>query len=50
MVTPIQRIPSLLGAGYYKQPKKHQAQAKKVPQTKVAALLKKDPAQTKTSK
>jgi len=44
------RIPALLGTGFYKQPQKHQAQAKKVPQTKVAALLKKDPAITKTSK
>lgn len=45
-----QPIPALLGTGYYKQPQKYQAQAKKVPQTKVAALLKKDPAITKTSK
>jgi len=45
-----QPIPALLGTGYYKQPQKHQAQVKKVPQTKVAALLKKDPAITKTSK
>jgi len=44
------RIPALLGSGFYKQPQKPQAQAKKVSQTKVAALLKKDPATTKTSK
>ena len=44
------RIPALLGTGYYKQPQKQQAPAKKVSQTKVAALLKKDPATTKTSK
>ena len=44
------RIPALLGTGFYKEPQKQQAQPKKVPQTKVAALLKKDSATTKTSK
>ena len=44
------RIPALLGTGYYKQPQKQQAQPKKVSQTKVAVLLKKEPATTKTSK
>lgn len=37
------RIPALLGTGYYKQPQVYQAPVKKVPTTKVAALLKKGP-------
>jgi hypothetical protein len=43
VVNRISRIPALLGTGYYKQPEIYQAPAKKVPQTKVAALLKKGP-------
>jgi hypothetical protein len=43
VVNRISRIPALLGTGYYKQPQVYQAPAKKVPPTKVAALLKKGP-------
>jgi hypothetical protein len=43
VVNRISRIPALLGTGYYKQQPVYQAPAKKVPQTKVAALLKKGP-------
>jgi hypothetical protein len=50
VINRLYRIPALLGTGFYKQPEKQQAQPKKVSQTKVAALLKKDPSKTKTSK
>jgi hypothetical protein len=49
MVKSIQRIPALLGGGYYKPPI-YQQLAKKVVQRKVPALLRKDsPVYTKTS-
>jgi hypothetical protein len=49
MVTPIQRIPALLGGGYFKPPV-YQQPTKKIVQQKVPALLRKDyPVYTKTS-
>jgi hypothetical protein len=41
MVTPVQRIPALLGGGFFKPPV-YQQLAKKVVQQKVPALLRKD--------
>lgn len=51
VINRISRIPALLGTGYYKQPQVYQAPIKKVPTTKVAALLKKVPySHTKNTK
>jgi hypothetical protein len=45
------RIPALFGTGYYKQQPVFQTPVKKVPTTKVAALLKKGPySHTKNTK
>ena len=49
MVTPVQKIPALLGFGQYK-PQVYKPKNKKVVQRKVPALLRKDfPVYTKTS-
>jgi len=48
MVNPVQRIPALLGGGYYK-PRQVTQPIKKTVQQKVPALLRKDhPVNTKT--